>query len=79
MALQVAQALFGVGQAIMALLGYWFPTWRVLAVIMSLPSAIGFFCPKIFVESARWLISQGRIKEANDALEVMAKINGRVR
>ncbi|CAG5109617.1 Oidioi.mRNA.OKI2018_I69.chr2.g4136.t1.cds [Oikopleura dioica] len=77
MALQVAQALFGVGQAIMALLAYWFPTWRVLAVIMSLPAAIGFFIPKIFQESARWLISQGRIAEANAALEIIAKINGR--
>jgi len=78
MALQIAQALFGVGQALLAILGYYIKSWRVLGAILALPTAIGFFVPIFMDESARWLICQNRLKEADAVLHKIAKQNGKV-
>lgn len=77
MALQIAQALFGVGQALLAILGYYIKSWRVLGAILALPTAIGFFVPIFMDESARWLICQNRLKEADAVLHKIAKQNGK--
>ena len=78
MALQVAQALFGVGQAFLAILGYYIRDWRWLGAVLALPTAIGFFIPMFMDESARWLISQNRFKEADVVLKKIAAANGKV-
>ena len=78
MALQVAQALFGVGQALLAILGHYVKNWRWLGVILALPTAIGFAVPLFMDESARWLITQNRLEDADNVLHKMAKQNGRV-
>ena len=76
---QFVQALFGVGQAIMALMAYYIPTWRGLS--------IAFVIPPIFIlilfwfvldESARWLITKRRHDEAIPILRKMARENKRV-
>jgi len=76
MALQVAQALFGVGQALLALIGYYVADWRYISMILAIPTATGFFIPCILDESARWLISKKRINEADAVLHKMAAQNG---
>ena len=78
MAMQVAQALFGVGQALLAIVGYYVPWWRSVSIILSVPTALGFFIPWIIDESARWLISKNKINLADQVLHKMAKTNGQV-
>ena len=72
------KALFGVGQAFMAILAYYIRDWRYLAGVLALPTAVGFTLPLFMDESARWLISQNRIKEADDVLYKIARTNKKV-
>lgn len=70
------QALFGVGQALLALIGYYVADWRYISMILAIPTATGFFIPCILDESARWLISKKRINEADAVLHKIANQNG---
>lgn len=70
------QALFGVGQALLALIGYYVADWRYISMILAIPTATGFFIPCILDESARWLISKKRINEADTVLHKIANQNG---
>ena len=62
----------------MAILAYYIRDWRYLAGVLALPTAVGFFLPLFMDESARWLISQNRIKEADDVLYKIARANKKV-
>ena len=70
------QALFGVGQALLALIGYYVADWRYISMILAIPTATGFFIPCILDESSRWLISKKRINEADTVLHKIAAQNG---
>ena len=69
-------ALFGVGQALLAIIGYYVPYWRTVSIILSIPTAIGFAIPFFMDESARWLVSMKRIDEAEAILHKIARVNG---
>lgn len=75
--LQIAQALFGVSQAILAGIASKVRTWQSLSVVMASPCLMVVAVYFVNNESARWLISQNRYKEANSILRKTAKINGR--
>lgn len=76
--LQIAQALFGVSQAVLSGIAARVRTWQSLSMVIASPClmVIGVFF--INNESARWLISQNRYSEANQILQQTAKINGKV-
>lgn len=55
----------------------WFcPDWRVLCYVTSAPLAIALFTPWFVPESARWLVSQGKIDKAIAILRKFERING---
>lgn len=73
----VISATFAIGQMCLAFLAWLFPYWRSLTFVLYVPAILFltyYFC---LVESVRWLMSQGRKKEAADIIFKGAAINGR--
>ncbi len=53
----------------------YFIRWKILQAVCTIPMAFIFFCWKIVPESPRWLISKGRVEEANSILEEICMVN----
>ncbi|GBP01370.1 Organic cation transporter protein, partial [Eumeta japonica] len=65
------------GAACLALpwLALWIADWRMLLVCTALPGLIVIAAPWFLPESARWLLSRGRVNKAIDILHRFEKIN----
>lgn len=51
--------------------------WKIFHHILFCQTAMIFLAPFIVKESSRWLITKGRIEEALNILQEIAKENGR--
>lgn len=68
---------FAIGQILLAFLAWILPYWRNLTFLLYTPGILFvtyYFC---LVESVRWLVSQGRKKEAADIIFKGAAVNKR--
>lgn len=66
-----------VGWLILALLAYLIRTWRLLLAITSVPGLLGVFLICAIPESPKWLLSVGRVQEAEEIVRKIAKANGK--
>ncbi|KAM9665246.1 solute carrier family 22 member 7 [Trichechus inunguis] len=65
------------GMMLLALVGYLIRDWRWLLLAVTLPCAPGILSLWWVPESARWLLTQGRVEEAQRYLLRCARLNGR--
>ncbi|XP_045397968.1 solute carrier family 22 member 7 [Lemur catta] len=65
------------GVMLLALVGYLIRDWRWLLLAVTLPCAPGILSLWWVPESARWLLTQGRVEEAQKHLLRCARLNGR--
>ncbi|XP_029176735.1 carcinine transporter isoform X1 [Nylanderia fulva] len=68
---------YTIGLCMLAGVTYLIRGWRMLAITTSAPFLIYFFYWWFLPESPRWLLAKGRLSEANDILETLARVNGK--
>ncbi|NXT03111.1 S22AD protein, partial [Jacana jacana] len=74
-AVLISHCCFAIGQMILAGLSYGIRNWRLLEIAGSAPIFAFFFYIQVLPESARWLVTKGRIEEAKKALQKAAAVN----
>ncbi|XP_038208486.1 carcinine transporter-like [Zerene cesonia] len=67
---------FGGGCILLPWIALWVSDWKLLMIVTSSPMIVGFLAPFVVPESARWLVSKGRIDKAMEVLKRFEKING---
>jgi len=55
----------------------WSKDWRIFAFVTSMPLVLVLLTPLLVPESARWLMSRGRVKESVKIMKFIAKVNGK--
>uniref|UniRef100_A0A8C3TME2 Major facilitator superfamily (MFS) profile domain-containing protein n=1 Tax=Catharus ustulatus TaxID=91951 RepID=A0A8C3TME2_CATUS len=76
-AVLTSHCCFAIGQMILAGLSYGIRNWRLLEIAGSVPIFTFFFFIRVLPESARWLVTKGRIEEAKKLLQKAAATNKR--
>ncbi|XP_074938353.1 solute carrier family 22 member 13-like [Phalacrocorax aristotelis] len=76
-AVLISHCAFAIGQMLLAGLSYGIRNWRLLEIAGSAPIFVYFFFIRVLPESARWLVTKGRIEEAKKLLQKAASINKR--
>ncbi|KAF4107376.1 solute carrier family 22 member 7a [Onychostoma macrolepis] len=68
---------WSVGNMLLALLAYLIRDWRHLILVVTSPCLVGIIAWWWIPESARWLLANGRVDEAQKYLIQCAKMNGK--
>ncbi|XP_060068370.1 organic cation transporter protein-like [Ylistrum balloti] len=71
----IVDFFFAIGMVVLGGIGYAFREWKYIEITCSAPIALFLFYWWLVPESPRWLISQGRIDEANKIIQKAAKVN----
>ncbi|XP_013112259.1 beta-alanine transporter [Stomoxys calcitrans] len=58
-------------------IAYYLANWKLLAVVTSAPLLLAVFTPLVVPESARWLVSQGKVDKAVAIMKKLEKVNGK--
>ncbi|XP_007654504.2 solute carrier family 22 member 7 [Ornithorhynchus anatinus] len=73
----ISSTFWSLGATLLALVGYLIRDWRWLLLAVTLPCAPGIVSLWWVPESARWLLTQGRVREARRYLLRCAALNHR--
>ncbi|POI22143.1 hypothetical protein CIB84_014110, partial [Bambusicola thoracicus] len=76
-AVLITHCFLAAGQLVLAGLSYGIRNWRLLQIAGSAPMFALFFYYWVLPESARWLVTKGKIEEAKKYLKKAASINKR--
>uniref|UniRef100_A0A8C4KMT6 Solute carrier family 22 member 13-like n=1 Tax=Dromaius novaehollandiae TaxID=8790 RepID=A0A8C4KMT6_DRONO len=76
-AVLISHCCFAAGQMLLAGLSYGIRNWRLLEIAGSVPTFALFFYFWVLPESARWLMTKGRVEEAKKILQKAASVNKR--
>uniref|UniRef100_A0A669QJ87 Major facilitator superfamily (MFS) profile domain-containing protein n=1 Tax=Phasianus colchicus TaxID=9054 RepID=A0A669QJ87_PHACC len=76
-AVLITHCFLATGQLVLAGLSYGIRNWRLLQIAGSAPTFALFFYFWVLPESARWLVTKGKIEEAKKYLKKAASINKR--
>ncbi|XP_021533214.1 solute carrier family 22 member 13 [Neomonachus schauinslandi] len=76
-AVVLAQCAFSVGQMALAGLAYGIRNWRLFQIAGTAPVLLLFFYFWALPESARWLLTRGRVEEAKQVIQKAASVNKR--
>ena len=75
----ISQIFYALGFGFFSMMAYFFRDWRQLTIAVSLPGVVYMLLvSKSVPESPRWLVAEGRISEAEEILERIARKNGTV-
>ncbi|XP_004676365.1 PREDICTED: solute carrier family 22 member 13 [Condylura cristata] len=76
-AVVLAQCTFSIGLMVLAGLAYGVRNWRLFQIAGTAPVLLLFFYFCVLPESARWLLTQGRVEEAKILIQKAAVVNRR--
>ncbi|RZF45646.1 hypothetical protein LSTR_LSTR010597 [Laodelphax striatellus] len=66
---------FTAAASLLPWIALWLGDWKMLTIATSLPLAISLLAPVFIPESARWLVSQGKVDKAVRIMRKFEKIN----
>ncbi|XP_067674869.1 organic cation transporter protein-like [Haliotis asinina] len=72
----IVEVFWCMGLFTLGLLAYFIRSWQTLQLCISVPTALYILYYWVIPESPRWLISRGRIPEAQVVIRKMASVNG---
>ncbi|XP_070348415.1 solute carrier family 22 member 13 [Equus asinus] len=73
----LGQCSFSAGQMVLAGLAYGIRNWRLFQIVGTAPVLLLFFYFWVLPESARWLLTRGRVEEAKKLIQKVATVNKR--
>lgn len=68
---------FTFASCILPWIALWLGNWQMITIVTSTPLLLAIFTPWVIPESARWLVSQGKIDRAIGILKRFERINGK--
>ena len=67
---------FTLAACVLPWIAYYLADWRMTCIVTSVPLVLAVATPWLVPESARWLVSQGKIDKAIGILRKFERING---
>lgn len=66
---------FTIAACLIPWIALWLKSWQMLSIVTSVPLCLAILTPFLIPESARWLVSQGKIEKAMGILKKFERIN----